>query len=93
MSADNNVDRFDLEQAIMTCWNTADDLDMLAESVLEAGLDEDELANALTGLKQLHHLRMSRLFRIFERLLETRQFAAPADAYENEDDEDYEDED
>lgn len=93
MSDKKAYDRFDLEQAIMTCWNTADDLDILAESVLEDGLDEDAVSNALLGLKQLHHLRMARLWNIFEYLVETRQCDSPGDDYENEDEDDYEDED
>jgi hypothetical protein len=85
MSDEKVYDRFDLEQAIMTCWNTADDLDILAESVLEDGLDEDAVSNALLGLQQLHHLRMSRLWNIFEYLIETGQCDSPVDEDDYED--------
>lgn len=77
MSDKNDVDRFDLEQAIMTCWNVADDLEILIESVVEGGLDEDVIANALIGLQQLHHLRMNRLWNIFEQLVKTQQLDSP----------------
>lgn len=77
MSDKNDVDRFDLEQTIMTCWSTADDLEILIESVVEGGLDEDAVANVLIGLQQLHHLRMTRLWNIFERLVETQQLDSP----------------
>lgn len=63
-------DRFDLEQAIMNAWATADDLDLLAREVLEGEADPDTLANTLEGLRQLHILRSKRLFDIFERLVE-----------------------
>ena len=67
---DKMPDRFDLEQAIMNCWNTADDLDLLAEQVLDESVDFDDIANALLGLKALHHMRMQRAWATFECLVE-----------------------
>lgn len=64
-------DRFALENAIMIAWNTADDLDLLADAVLEEELTTDEIANALLGLKQLHNMRAKKTFDIFESLIES----------------------
>lgn len=66
-------DRFDLEQAIMACWHTTDDLDLLAENLLaDAKVEDVELfANALIGLRQLHDLRVKKVFDIFEDMIES----------------------
>lgn len=72
MSAD---DRFELEQAITNCWNTVDDIDLLVENVIEEGLDEDQIANALIGLRQLHHMRVKKAFDIFEALIKSGDIA------------------
>lgn len=62
------MNRFDLENAIMACWNTVDDIRLLAESELP----EEELLNGLVGLERLHDLRCKKVFDIFEKLIETR---------------------
>lgn len=65
------TDRFALEQAIMNAWNTADDLETVAEAALQNELEPEELANALLGLQRLHHLRAKKAFDIFEALVES----------------------
>lgn len=64
-------DRFELENAIMNAWNTADDIELLADAVLNEELTTDEIANALIGLKQLHSMRAKKTFDIFESLIES----------------------
>lgn len=64
-------DRFELENAIMNAWNTADDIELLADAVLNEELTTDEIANALIGLKQLHSMRAKKAFKIFESLTES----------------------
>ena len=54
----------------MACWNTADDIELIASGA-ERG--EDALLNALIGLKELHDRRVQRVFDIFEQLVKTRQ--------------------
>jgi len=73
----SHKDRFDLEEAIMSAWNTANDLELIAERHIdgEIPLNEDELANVLIGLKIIHNFRCEKLFSIFEHLLETNQFS------------------
>jgi hypothetical protein len=64
-------DRFDLEDAIMSCWNTCDDLSLLLRNVLEDSPDEDDIANAVQGIEALHKLRCQRLFDVFSVLVES----------------------
>lgn len=63
------MNRFDLEEQIMSCWNTKDDINLLAESLLDSNMDPDEIANALIGISQLHELRSKKLFNTFEYLI------------------------
>jgi hypothetical protein len=63
------MNRFDLEDQIMKCWNTKDDVSLLAESILDSNLDADEISNALIGIAQLHELRCKKLFDTFEYLI------------------------
>ena len=70
MDDEKQEDRFDLEQAIMNSWATTDDLNLLAENILSDEMTNEEIANALIGLSQLHHLRAKRVFSVFEALVE-----------------------
>lgn len=65
------ADRFDLENAIMSAWNTADDLELLADAVINEELDTDQISNALIGLQQMHSMRAKKVFEIFESLIES----------------------
>jgi hypothetical protein len=50
----------DLEQAIMQCWQTSDDLDLFFRYHGDAPnpMTEDEVANTLIGLKLLNDMRV-----------------------------------
>jgi hypothetical protein len=64
------MNRFDLEQAIMACWNTSDDVKVLSENILDGEkMTNDEISNTLIGIEHLHNLRMDRLFSIFETMI------------------------
>jgi hypothetical protein len=65
------MDRFELEDAIMACWHTADDLKLVTKQILEGDGDKDNLANALIGIQELHNLRCQRVFDIFSALVES----------------------
>jgi hypothetical protein len=65
------MDRFELEDAIMACWHTSDDLKLVAQQILDGADDPDSLANALIGIQELHNLRCQRVFDIFEALITT----------------------
>lgn len=61
--------RFDLEQDIMSAWNTVEDIDLIYHNTDKLKLsakDCDNLQNQLLGLKHIAELRFQRLFNTFE---------------------------
>lgn len=54
-------DRFDLETEISTMYNFADQLGSLSEGILEHNLSNDEIVNALEGLKVLINIHTNKL--------------------------------
>lgn len=58
--------QFDLEDAIMTCWNTSSDIELLIAHVGDQSYSTDSLLNIAQGIKELHDLRCHKLFSIFE---------------------------
>lgn len=58
--------RFDFEQQIMDCWNVCDDIGTIYKMSDLREMSEDELANALLGLKTLYQLKFEQLFHTFE---------------------------
>jgi hypothetical protein len=65
-------DRFDLEQAIMECWNVTDDIDMVTEHFIDSPKWEnmdpklaDALMNKYLGIKELYEIRFDRLWNVF----------------------------
>ena len=68
-------DRFDLEQSIMAVWGLEDDLDALFCYLYDTAADPDTVANALLGAKVLHTARCTKLWDIFTKLNQTKQFA------------------
>lgn len=72
------ITRFDLEQAIMECWGTEQDIELISDSISDCDLqdnsiDVDDILNALIGLQRLHKLRCTKLYDIFSTLIEKRQ--------------------
>jgi len=66
---DKKNDRFDLEEAIQSIWQTEDDLETVLYSIMDATdgpPSEDEIVNMILGIKELHGARMQRLWDIFE---------------------------
>lgn len=73
------MNRFDLEESIMSCWGTKEDIGLISERVLEdEELSPDSLANALVGLAELHEMRCRRLFEIFEEMLSSGRITGDA---------------
>lgn len=68
------ADRFELEQAIMGCWNVTDDIDLIYAAVMNRDMSEDDIANLLLGLKSLYQLKFERLFETFEGCVADRVF-------------------
>ena len=68
--------KVDLESAIMKVWQTSDDIDLLFKHMYDAAkpMTEDEIANALIGIKQLHDMRMWELDDTYCRKFELNQY-------------------
>ena len=67
---------FDLEDAIYKVWQTSDDLELLFKHHGDAPtpMTEDEVANTLLGLKQLHDMRCHALMDMSARVFELNQY-------------------
>lgn len=65
--------RFDLEQALLECWQISDDLSLVAEKLLDGQLNDEHMANILLGLSELHLLRCQKTDEIFEDLIKSRK--------------------
>ena len=65
----SGASRFDLEDALSSCWSTKEDLELLYEEALNGDSSREDLANALLGLIRLHDLRGAKAFRILEELI------------------------
>ncbi len=71
----DKIDRFDLEQDIMNCWQVVDDLKTLSRRYLDgAEMSEDEVANVLIGIESLYQIKFEQLFGTFEQCIKSRQF-------------------
>ena len=69
-------DRFNLEEEIQNVWQTKDDLNAVAERLFEdtVFMTEDQIANVLIGLSELHETRMKKLWRVFETMVKEKGF-------------------
>ena len=63
------TDRFEFEQQIMDCWGVTDDIDTLYKLSDIREMSEDELANALLGLKTVYQMKFELLFDMFEQMI------------------------
>lgn len=72
------MNRFDLEQQILSCWRITDDIGLLHKAVLEGKLDDqdltkDEISNYLMGLETIYNMRFQELFNTLETLIKERK--------------------
>ncbi|NDD52629.1 hypothetical protein EBZ39_01910 [bacterium] len=69
-----HADRFALEEALVSCENIADDLNVLIVDILEGDNepDADKIVNILQGLADLHRIRCQQTFDLFEQLVKNR---------------------
>jgi hypothetical protein len=63
------VDRFDFEQDIFKCWHIVDDIDQVAELVIDRDASKDTISNILIGLSALYGDRFQKLMNNFEELI------------------------
>lgn len=66
------LNRIRLKELIGQLGNFEDDIDTVISRLLDhpEKVDEDEMANALIGIKTLHKLRREETLRVFEHLTE-----------------------
>ena len=71
----------DLESAILLAWQTSDDLDLLFKHHGDhpVVMTEDEVGNALWGIKILHDMRMEKLMDTYCRKFELNQYCTDPD--------------
>ena len=67
-------DRFNLEAEIMSVWNTKDDLNAITHRLMDDPdpMTEDDIANVLIGLSELHDIRCKKLFEVFETMVKEK---------------------
>jgi hypothetical protein len=69
---------YDLESEIMSVWNTKDDLESITYRLMDdpdGPMSEDDIANVLIGLTELHDIRCKKLFNVFEAILKERRIS------------------
>ena len=74
-----NMDRFELEDAIMGTYTTIDELETILYKIGDSPTPptEDELANMLIGIIDLSKARHDRLWNTFETLVKDRVILSP----------------
>lgn len=67
-----DTDRFDLEEAIGEMHQLGSDIDTVLHAYMDSPnpATEDEMANMLIGIKQLHEVRYQKMWSIFEDLID-----------------------
>ena len=75
-SMTQKYDRFNLEAEIMSVWNTKDDLESITSRMMDDPdpMSEDDIANVLIGVSELHDIRCKKLFNVFETMVKERRF-------------------
>jgi hypothetical protein len=65
------MDRFKLEDAMSQLCNITDDIDIVLHSYMDSKIrpTEDQMANMLIGLKELHNARYQKMWEVFEELI------------------------
>ena len=68
--------KVDLESAIMLAWQTSEDIELLYKHHGDAPrpMSDDEIANALLGIKVLHDMRMESLMDTYCRKMELNEY-------------------
>lgn len=65
-----DISYIDLEDAIYLAWRTSDDLDLFFKHHIDhpKPMTEDEVSNMIYGIKQMHDMRMEKLFEMFRKV-------------------------
>lgn len=69
------MERFNLEQQIMTCWCIVDDIKALNKRMFDGAtpMTEDEIGNYLLGLETIYQVKFEQLFESFEKCLKNNE--------------------
>jgi hypothetical protein len=73
------MNRFDLEQQIMGCWNVTTDIRVVSEYLMDAPLEDnrqDKISNMLIGIEALYEAKFDKLFRTFESFVHDRKIVS-----------------
>ena len=65
------MNRFDLEQQILGCWNVVEDLKLVAANT--ELMSPEEAAKVWEGMAALYQLKFQECFDTFERYVENRE--------------------
>ena len=64
---------YELEPMLLDCWRVCDDLEVVFKQVGDDEPTEDELMNALIGMKQLYQWKFEQLFIKYEEILRDKE--------------------
>lgn len=72
------MNRFDLEQQILSCWHITEDIGILHKALLEGKTDgteltTDQISNYLLGLESIYNMKFEELFYTLETLIKERK--------------------
>ena len=71
------IDRFDLEQAIMQVWQTAEDLNLFLECHIDGEeMSSDDVDNIILGLAKIHSLRCEKLWQVYKQTFKVDEYSA-----------------
>ena len=76
--------KVDLESAIMVAWQTSEDIDLLFKHYGDhpVPMSEDEVLNALLGIKTLHDMRCEALMDAYCKKMELNQYCTDPEKLE-----------
>ena len=69
------MDRFDLEEQIITCWNILDELKMIVEPMEYHHIDRKRIEAVI----ELYDMKFNQLWNIFSELVDSNQFRSDFD--------------
>lgn len=64
---ETKVDRFTLEQDIMSAWNIIEDLNLFADNIADKNMSVDDLMNRVMGLSNIYEARFQKMIDTFEK--------------------------
>ena len=64
--------RFDLEQQLLDCWKVTDDIELVYDKVMNDGMSNDQLSNALLGLITMYNLKFDKCWSTFEQCVSNK---------------------